>query len=37
MWMIENSALRLKMGAAGRKRAQRMYDWRVKAGVLAKI
>ena len=37
MWMAENPDARLKTGGAGRNRAQRMYDRRVKAKVLAKI
>ena len=37
MWMAVNPDLRSKMGTAGRNRAQRVYDWRVKAGILAKI
>jgi glycosyltransferase involved in cell wall biosynthesis len=35
--MAKNPDLRLKMGAAGRNRVQRLYDWRVKARALSKI
>jgi glycosyltransferase involved in cell wall biosynthesis len=37
LWMAKNPQARIKMGLAGRQRAQQFYDWRVKAEALLKI
>jgi glycosyltransferase involved in cell wall biosynthesis len=36
-WMAKNPGARAQMGRAGRRRAQELYDWRVKAKSLLKI
>ncbi len=37
LWMAKNPDARTDMGQAGRKRAQQLYDWHVKAKALLKI
>ena len=37
LWMAKHPEARLRMGQAGRRRVQELYDWRVKAKTLLKI
>ncbi len=37
LWMAKNQETRIKMGQAGRRRVQALYDWHVKAKALLRI
>ena len=37
LWMADNPQARVEMGKAGRKRAELLYDWRVKAKAILEI